>query len=168
MQYRWSMTNREIAEFQQDALQLIASYVRGHRSDPAGTKIFANLLVEDGADVVVVARDHEHRLAGVRYPKTSLVAWDTIQSGEMAVIGDIEREAPGSVRSRKYRSIMVLPIMNEGRVLGAVSVDSTKPHHFDLDCETLQRYLAPYVCLLGWTLIRNRVPSLQSPKGGTP
>jgi hypothetical protein len=65
-------------------------------------------------------------------------------------------DRPGSKSEKRYRSILAIPIVGEHNgMLGAVSVDSTRPHDFDLDSEDLVRSLMPYVSLLGWTLMDN-------------
>ena len=78
MQYRVRMSAPEVERFRRDALTLIASYVRGHRADLRGVEIFVNLLVEDGDELVVIARNHDHRLPGVRYPKAGMLAYQAI------------------------------------------------------------------------------------------
>ena len=152
MQRRENLTRLEIAEYQKEALCLIVSFVRGHRADPSGTEIFANLLVEDGNDLVVVARNQDHRNPGARYPKDGMLAWGAILSGNSVCMGDIKKCAPSQASTKPYRSIMAIPVMGEDRILGAVSIDSTRPHHFDAEMNDLERYLAPYVCLLGWSI----------------
>jgi GAF domain-containing protein len=152
MQRRGSLTNPEVAEYQKEALCLIASFVRGHRADPSGTEIFANLLVEDGDDLVVVARNQDHRNPGARYPKEGMLAWGAILSGNAVCVGDIKKCIPSEASTKPYRSIMAIPVMGEDRILGVVSIDSTRPHHFDAELNDLERYLAPYVCLLGWSI----------------
>jgi hypothetical protein len=152
MQYRDLKTSEEIWRFQHEALQLIVSYVRSHRADAGGTEIFANLLIESGDELVVLARDKDHRLPGARYPKEGMLAWQAIRFGEVAYTGDVVRDLGQSWAGKPYRSIMVLPIRDDERILGAVSIDSARRHHFDLEWSDLERYLAPYVCLLGWTL----------------
>ena len=152
MQRRESLVPSEIAEFQREALQLIASYVRGHRADAKGCEIFVNLLVEEGDQLVVVARNHDHRTPVARYPKDSMLAWQAISSGETVCIGDLRKLAPDQAAQKPYVSIMVIPVLGDDRVLGAVSIDSTRPHHFDAECTVLERYLAPDVCLLGWSI----------------
>jgi hypothetical protein len=152
LQYQRDMAPREIALFQQEVLQLIASYVRGYRADMHGREVFTNLVVIDGEEMVVLARNQDHRQVGARYPKHDMVAWAAMQRGEAAVLGDLAREFPAIAVTKRYRSIMALPIMGEHGVLGAVSIDSGRPHDFDAECDKLERYLAPYVCLLGWTI----------------
>lgn len=69
-----AMGAAERVRFQSDVLRLIASYVRSHRSDFSETEIYVNLIVEDGSDLVVLARDSNHRLPRARYPRASLAA----------------------------------------------------------------------------------------------
>jgi hypothetical protein len=144
----------ELKAFQVDALSLVASYVRGHRGAPVGAEIFVNLLVPVGDELVVVARDSDHRIPGARYPKEGMLAWEAVRSGEMCFAGDVQGELPNCAE-KPYRSILVIPVMGEDRVLGAVSIDSTRRYHFDLEAGDLERFLQPYVVLLGWTLERN-------------
>lgn len=85
-----------------------------------------------------------------------MLAWNAITTGEAAVTGDLSADFPGS-GAKLYKSILVLPIHGMGCVLGAVSIDSVRDHHFDLEWSELERALAPYVCVLGWTLKENVV-----------
>lgn len=153
LQYRASsMSSDQIVAFQREVLGLIASYVRGHRADLRGVEIFVNLLVEDGGEIVVAVRNHDHRRPGARYPKENMLAWQCIESGSAKFYGDIRRDSPETCNGKSYRSVLVLPIHGNERVLGCVSIDSTRAHHFDIEWSDLERYLAPYVCLLAWTL----------------
>lgn len=152
MQRRDALTESEARAFQTEALDLISSYVRGHRADFRGTEIYVNLLVEDGDDLVVVARNHEHRKPYARYPKTDMLAWEAFTTGEVVCTSDINDERYPSHPNRRYRSILVVPIMSDDKVIGCVSIDSTRPHHFDLEYERLARCLLPYTSLLGWTI----------------
>jgi hypothetical protein len=156
MQRSEPFTAAEIKRYQEDALGLIASFVRDHRADKAGTTIFANLLVEDGDDLVVVARDRPHRQPQCRHPKVGMLAWRCISSGQDQVSGDIYRDFPDTPPGKKYLSVLVTPIKaSDGRVLGAVSVDSSKAYHFDTEFNDLVVFLSPYVALLTWTLDPN-------------
>ena len=160
MQRRESMTSAEILRFQCETLVLIASYVRSHRADTAGTEIFTNLLIEDGDHLKVIARNFDHRNPDARYPKEDMLATSAIEHGEVTWIGDLAKHFP-SAAGKRYKSILVLPIIGAHAVLGAVSIDSTRKHHFDLEHKELERYLAPYVCLLAWTL-EAKVPTLKN------
>ena len=156
MQRRDELAPAEVAAFRQDALKLIANYVRSHRADTAAIEIFVNLMIEDGEDLVVVARDRDHRQAGARYPKRAMLAWAALESGETVATGDLASLAPqypGDGARKNYRSVMVLPVRGDGgAVVGVVSIDSSRPHHFDIEISELERSLAPYVCILAWTL----------------
>lgn len=150
--YEHRPTAREVSEFQSTTLELIATYMRDHRADLRGRKIFANLLVEDGDDLVVIARSDEHRQAQARYPKEKMLVWQAMQAGEPRWTGDLSGDFPDTVPGKRYNSIMVVPVFSGGRVVGAVSIDSEAHHHFDKYAETLPTHLAPYVQLLAATL----------------
>jgi len=101
-----------------------------------------------------------HRNPDARYPKEDMLATSAIEHGEVTWIGDLAKHFP-SAAGKRYKSILVLPIIGAHAVLGAVSIDSTRKHHFDLEHKELERYLAPYVCLLAWTL-EAKVPTLKN------
>ncbi|HEY5957242.1 MAG TPA: GAF domain-containing protein [Polyangiaceae bacterium] len=152
VQYREGMSVQATGQYQCECLRLIASYVRNHRADWAGDEIYVNLLIEDGDDLVVVARDREHRIAGARYPKKKMVVWKAIQTGTTLAENDIGK-AVAQTEEKTYRSILAIPVRGKaGEVLGAVSVDSRHPHHFEGQVLALEKYLLPYVCLLAWTI----------------
>jgi hypothetical protein len=160
MHRRHAMSAQEIKRFQQDALGLVASYVRGHRADSSGTVIFANLLVEDGDDLVVVARDsyHYHRSDNARYPKHSMVAWYAMQAMGEVFVGDVKQVTPELTARKPYRSVLAIPLVTDTgdgsgtHVVGVVSIDSAEPNHFDIEAKKLSHALMPYLALLGWTL----------------
>jgi hypothetical protein len=146
-------TEHEIEGFQQDTLRLIASFVRDHRSDLRGKRIFVNLLVAEGEELVVVARSDPKRPVPQRYKADEcLVAWTAITEGVTQFTGDIYADCPGTPRGKPYNSVLVIPIKLDKRVLGAVSVDSAAKYHFDRYVDELQTEMAPYVQLLAVTL----------------
>ncbi|MDX2051885.1 MAG: GAF domain-containing protein [Polyangiaceae bacterium] len=151
LQRHRAMSPGEVSRFQQETLGLIASYVRSHRADFSATQIYVNLLVEDGDDLVVIARDSEHRKPGARYQRRLMAATTVFETGDHLVVGNVHREY-GDVE-KPYRSILLLPIRGPEAVLAVLSIDSAKPHHFDLEGRSLERYLAPYVALLEWSLV---------------
>jgi hypothetical protein len=144
----------EVQRFQQEALALIANYVRDHRADRSGTQIFVNLLVEEGDDLVVVARDQPHRDRSARYPKAMMLATRALETQDAATVGDVYLEFPDTPRGKPYRSILVVPVVLEAerRAVGVVSIDSSRPYHFESDFKGLVTALMPYACLLAWTL----------------
>lgn len=153
-----TMSDEQVLRFQQDVLSLIANYVRSHREDSSGTEIFVNLLRIEGDEVVVVARDRNHRHPQPRYKKEGMLVAIAIEQGEVAYTGDAKKEL--KLVGKQYKSILVLPVRDESKVYGAVSIDSTKTHHFDLEHSELERYLTPYVSLLVWTLERKKTMTL--------
>lgn len=145
---------REIEEFQKDTLLLIASYVRDHRSDLKGKKIFVNLIVPVGEDLVVIARSDPQRKVPQRYKADEcLVAWTAIQEGVTQFTGDIYADCPTTPKGKAYNSVLAIPIKLDKRVVGGVSVDSAAKYHFDRYVDELQTELAPYVQLLAVTLV---------------
>jgi hypothetical protein len=144
---------REIELFQQDALQLIASYVRDHRSDLKGKRIFVNLLLADGEELVVVARSDPRRPVPQRYKADEcLVMWTAVAEGVTQFTGDVYTDCPATPRGKPYNSVLAIPIKLDKRVLGGVSIDSAAKYHFDRYVDELQTELAPYVQLLAVTL----------------
>ncbi len=164
LQQRELMTPPEVARFQRKALELIAAYVRDHRRDQARPTIFANLLAEEGDELVVIARDRDHRAGHARYAKKDMLAGTVIAEGIPVVTGDLYGEYPGTPPGKAYKSILVIPVYRDGEVVGAVSIDSSRRYHFDLDASNLVEYLMPYVALLAWTL-RKSEKNLRLPIG---
>lgn len=158
MQHREPLQINELRRYQRDVLKYIASYVRGHRADISGTEIFVNLLQIEGDEMVVVARNEEHRQPGARYAKDGMLAYEAMVSGCCRWVGEPEQLGP-EAKDKPYKSVLVLVVRDYERVLGAVSIDSTRAHHFDLEATELDRELAPIVAMLGWTLKR-RAPML--------
>jgi hypothetical protein len=141
----------DVGLYQRECLQLIASYVRGHRLDLKATEIFVNLLCLDGEDMVVVARDHGHRQDGARYKKKHLLAYKVQVTAEPAVTGDVCAEYP-ETPPKPYMSILAVPVFQGSDVVGVVSIDSVRRYHFDRDIKNLLIGIEPYVSLLSWTL----------------
>ena len=172
LQRAQDMSPSQVARFQQETLQLIAAYVRDHRLDTRGTTIFVNLLVEDGDDLVVVARDRDHRIGNARSKKWGMQCYAAISTGAPQLIGDLYAEVPDAPPGKPYRSILAIPVRYEGQILGAVSIDSSRRYHFDREFRDLVEYVQPYVSLLAWTLPRRatRLPvrEPQFPQGDRP
>lgn len=160
------MRTEEIQRFRGETLALIASYVRDHRLDKKGTQIFANLLIEDGDDLLVVARDQPHRQASAKYPKAKLLAWTALSSGIPQSTGDVYEDYPGTPEGKPYRSILVIPVRLGDRVVGVVSIDSSRRYHFELYADELVQGLTPFVSLLAWTLDEPALMA-RAPGGGS-
>jgi len=146
-----SMAAAEVQRYREEVLQIIAQYVRDHRGDFAGRSIFANLLVVDGEDIVVLARDREHRQPAVRCRRSEMVATEVFLTGEIQVIGDLVTQIPNAPK-KPYSSFMVMPIRLGKAIVGALSIDSAERYHFDFQADELAVSLLPYISLLAWTL----------------
>jgi putative methionine-R-sulfoxide reductase with GAF domain len=150
------MNPSEVQAYRQEVLQVITQYVRDHRGDWGGRSIFANLLVPDGDEIVVLARNQEHRKAKVRCQKRDMLSTEVFETGEIFVVGDLQSEHPGSPK-KPYSSFMVMPIRLGTMIVGAVSVDSAEKYRFDFEADDLAIGLLPYLKLLAWTLSPARV-----------
>lgn len=163
---RDTVGQERLYEFREEVLQLIVSYVRSHRSDESGTMIFANLLAEQDGAWAVLARDRRHRLNAPRVPKEHSLAWQAYTSGEDKVTGDVYLEYPESPPGRSYRSILAIPVFMGKKVVGVVTIDSSRKYHFDSDRRNLVHDLNPFVSLLGWTLVAPEARKVSQPNSG--
>lgn len=162
LQRRDELGPEQVADYQRDVLRYIAQYVRDHRRDSATPTIFANLLVEEGDELTVVARDRDHRKPNARYPKTGALVAEAISTGEVRLTGDIRDDFPAMAVGKPYLSILVIPVFFRRRVVGAVSIDSSRKYHFDLVSQEIVDHLAPYVSMLGWTIASKMTTYLES------
>lgn len=157
---RWSLrkprrklTSEELFDFRRDVLDLINSHVRDHRSDTKGTQIYTNLLVRRGGGVTVIARSDLVRPVPELYtPEECSLAWKTLTTGTPEYSGDIYKDAPRTRPGKRYNSVLVLPVKQADKILGAVSIDSEARYHFDSVFASLHAELAPYVQLLAIAL----------------
>jgi hypothetical protein len=140
----------ELHRFRIECLKLIALYVRDHRYDIKGEKVFVNLLVRRTEDTVdVISRADPGRPTPKRYRSDECaLVWKVITTGAAQVTGHVYEDFPGTGPGKAYLSIIALPIRLGNRVLGAVSIDSGEKFHFDRYFEDLQTGLAPYVQLI--------------------
>jgi len=152
----FEMPPSEIQAFREGVLQIIAQYVRDHRGDRKGRSIFANLLIEDGPDIVVLARDQEHRKPMVRCPRSEMIATSVFETGEIEAVGDLRKEFP-HLPQKPYSSFMVVPIRLGTKIVGSVSIDSAERYRFDFEAGALAASLMPYIKLLAWTLTPKHV-----------
>jgi len=128
-----------VRELLTDILGVVALHVRddrGHTRDNAGA--FATLLLVDGQDLVVVARDPKltsvakhRRPIPKRYDRVTCLAGRAIESRQVLSVGDLWEEYP-EVREKPYRSVLAIPLIaSDGKtVFGALSIDSPTPYSF--------------------------------------
>lgn len=177
IQQQWGSippTPREQFTFQHEALELIANYVRDHRSDARGQTIFANLIVRRGNKIVVINRDTFDRPVPQEYTREECsLIWDAIETGKPQVTGNLYEQFPHTKPGKSYCSVFVLPVRWATHVVGAVSIDSEGKYHFDGYVEELQTGLAPYVQLLAGAIVEDhdahvtRPPRLLMEGGGS-
>jgi hypothetical protein len=141
------------------ALGLISSYVRGHRSDTKEVKIFASLLVEQTDTIRVLHRSSTGKAVhDESFLKTTMLATRAFAESQVVWSGDIKSDYPDTAVGKSYNSVMVVPIFPVNspsanpRPIGAVSIVSSEPYHFDTYTDELETHLMPYVKLLSITL----------------
>lgn len=156
-----------VREFQRDALRMIASLVRDHRSDLEGKRVFVNLLIRDGDEVVVIARAAT-RPVPVRYTREECsIAWHAFEKGVPHMTGDLYAEEKGTALGKKYNSVLALPVKFRDEVIGVVSIDSELHHHFHSYFDDFQNLLGPYVQLIASSLLEDHDrPQLPPPTEG--
>ena len=123
-----------------DILDVIVMHVRDHRGSVRKDRpeVFANLLLTDVSDMVVVARDSAlcatayQRRIPARYPKTAVLCGRAVDAKQVLTIGDLTEEYQEAPQNKPYRSIMAVPLFASGRdhAYGALSVDSSRPYFF--------------------------------------
>lgn len=144
---------RELAAQQQDIIELLALYIRDHRTDLKKKKVFVNLLVRDHDEVVVVRRCSSARPVPQRYSREECnLVWRCLNSGNPVFTGDVHLDDPRTAKTKGYHSILVLPVKLAERTVAAVSIDSEWKYHFDAVADELSIHLAPYLQLLATTL----------------
>jgi hypothetical protein len=155
---RGHTTTKELEQLVTDILDCIALHVRDARGshDEDRIDVFVSLLVEDGNDFVVVARDSglhsikHRRPVPVRHPKGMMIASRATEAKRAVSVGDLCHEYPEGPQNKPYRSILAIPMINDDEVVSVVSIDSTRPYFFqsfktgDVENE-LENGLLPYI-----------------------
>jgi len=156
-------SGRRACELIVQVLDCVASHVRDARGshDLRKPEVFANLLVEDGNELVVVARDtdlhssdHARRVPE-RYGRANMLATRSIGARRALSVGDVSRDYPEGPKNKPYRSILTIPVIGRDpeKVLGIVSVDSSRPYFFQsfqqgVTENELENDLLPYLATL--------------------
>jgi hypothetical protein len=142
-----------------DVLRVIAIHVRDHRGDHRRLRVFANLLLPDGDDLVVVARDptlhteHYHRDIPKRYKKALLAAGRAFDGKAAVSVGELTVQYPEGPKNKPYASILALPLFGSSTgntPIGVVSIDCSRPYFFETFApgaieNELENNLAPYL-----------------------
>jgi hypothetical protein len=131
----------EVKKILRNLLDVIVLHVRDHQGHFRNDRphVFANLLIEDGSDLLVVARDSFSHSAGykrvipVRYAKETLLCGRAIASRKVLSVGEMTDSYPEGPKTKPYRSILAIPLFRaEGdSAYGALSIDCSQPYFFD-------------------------------------
>jgi hypothetical protein len=167
----------EVQKIIQDLLDVIVLHVRDHQGNfkDDRPRVFGNLLIEDGAYLVVVARDsiswsssEYQRTTPIRYPKETMLCGRAITSRKVLSIGDLVLSYPEGPKTKPYRSILAIPLFSaQGDSpdvpYGALSIDCSEPYFFESFApgqaeNDLENSLQPYTQLI--TLILETLVSI--------
>ena len=103
-----------------DLLDVIVLHVRDHRGNFRDDRIevFANLLLVDGQDLVVVARDkgshsvRYHRPVPARHARSAMLCGRAIESKKVLTVGLLTQAYPEGPVNKPYKSILALPLFS--------------------------------------------------------
>lgn len=131
----------------QGILAAILSELEALVVDSEGIYLNATLLIPDPVRhgcLRVAGRARLTRPLHVSYPAREMVAGRAIENDRTIYEPDFQ---PGG--NRRYRCVLVIPILFEDgrrqiRSLGAISLDSERPHHFDGLVERIEQRLTSY------------------------
>jgi hypothetical protein len=166
---------QQVRRLIEDLLALVVSHVRDHRGNHERVDVFANLLLVDGEELVVVARDPNlmtskdlKRTTPARYPKAVLAAGRAIEARTVVAVGDYHEDYPELPKNKPYRSVLAIPLIprDDRPPIGALCVDSSRPYFFEsfkpgIVENDLENSLAPYshTLLLALEALLSREPS---------
>jgi hypothetical protein len=166
---------QQVRRLIEDLLDVAVSHVRDYRGNHKSVDVFANLLLVDGEDLVVVARDPNltnskdlKRTTPARYAKATLAAGRAIEARAAVAVGDYHLEYPELPKNKPYRSVLAIPLMPkpDQPPIGALCIDSSQPYFFESFTpgaveNDLDNSLAPYVhtLLLALEALLSRRPS---------
>lgn len=155
-------TPEKLKEIRQKLLRCIVDTIRAYRNDLQGSKIFSNLLVPNGNDLVVTIRNAPDRADGTRYRRDSLKCSEVLETKKPMFCGDVQQF---NNRTMPYKSFMAIPVLNytKEKCLAIVTIDSTELHHFDEIYETFDTLVSPYITTITTTFI---VESMVRTNGG--
>ena len=158
----------EVHTLLKDVLDVIVSHVKDHRGSHSKDRydVFANILLEDGDKLVVVARDSiQHNQTYERkipawYKRSSLLCGRALDCQKPLSVGDLVVAYPEGPRNKPYRSILAVPLLGtDDKGYGCLSIDSSRPYFFESFAtdqleDGLEKGLQPYIQLITMTLER--------------
>lgn len=152
----------EVRSLLTDLLDIVALHVRDHRGSHSKDKheVFANILLEDGEKLTVVARDsilHKmeyERKIPLSYSKSTMLCGRSLESRKALSVGDLTHAYPEGPKNKPYRSILAIPLFGtDDTPYGVLSIDSSRPYFFesfitDQVENDLENSLQPYLQLI--------------------
>lgn len=157
----------EVQTILRDLLDVIVLHIRDHRGNFRNDRptVFANLLLEDGADLVVIARDRfshspeYQRPIPVRYRKVTMVCGRAIETRKVLSVGVLGHAYPEGPQNKPYTSILAIPLFGArgDAPYGVLSIDCSQPYFFESFApgkveNDLENSLQPYAHLITLTL----------------
>lgn len=146
-----------------DLLDVVVLHIRDHRGSfrDERPEVFANLLLVDGDELVVVARDkvshstQYQRPVPVRYPKATMLCGRAIESKKVISVGLLTQAYPEGPTNKPYKSILAMPLFGarDDVPYGALSIDCSRPYFFESFIpgqaeNDLENSLQPYIHLI--------------------
>lgn len=146
-----------------DLLDVVVLHVRDHRGSfrDERSEVFANLLLVDGDELVVVARDkvshstQYQRPVPARYPKATMLCGRAIESKKVLSVGLLAQAYPEGPTNKPYKSILAMPLFSarDDVPYGALSIDCSRPYFFESFIpgqaeNDLENSLQPYIHLI--------------------
>jgi hypothetical protein len=129
-------------------LTALKSEVEARVGETDPNQIYASLMIEDTVDqekLRCVNRSNLDRPIDRTYPKKEMVAWHAMQSQAMQQRNNFQSD------DKPYRTIVAFPILerHNGRetCMGAITVVSQRPFHFEAHLKDLAVKVLPYVAL---------------------
>ena len=132
----------EAQKIVQDLLDVIVLHVRDHQGNFKcdRPRVFANLLIDDGTELVVIARDsisrsssEYQRTTPARYPKETMLCGRAIKSRRVISVGDLVIAYPEGPKTKPYRSILSFPLFSAEQGIPqvipyvAISIEFSEP-----------------------------------------
>lgn len=136
-------------------LHAIRSEVQQMLLDAQESYFNVSLLIEDGDDLVVFDRTNPDRPDNARYPKNRMVVGKAMNSRSYAYEPDFKPTPEEG--TKPYRCILAFPLIikldGTLEVIGGLSIDSWRAHHFDGLEENIETKLLPYLGLVKLAIV---------------
>lgn len=158
-----NVSRKEVRQLLRDILDVVVLHIRDHRGSFGADHhdVFANLLLDSGQELIVVARDNMahsskyERQCPKAYSKSGLLGGRALEARKPLSVGMLEYEYPEGPQNKPYKSILSIPLFPSlgDCPYGVLSVDSTRPYFFQSfspgDAENdLENSLQPYLAVV--------------------